>query len=270
MEERAVSSAPVYRLIPGLTAAVAANPAAAAEYAVAAMVSISGASSAGGSRLPSVLGVLTSALATAADATTAAFCEGVSALLAHCPGALSAGCGSADGERLQAQPCADAAARVSRLAVAAVLGRQVDIIAKLRSACQAQGGLADTAAPGPALSNVLALEEQAALLHHLLLCTSAPGACSVQEVWAALQPLCGCYCRQQAGTSAAEESPSLPQWLVAQVLLDWSAGLCILLTCSQVANDTDAILSSPGVCFLLQSLILSSHNVQPSLSICCR
>ena len=225
MEERAACPAPVYSLIPGLTAAVAANPAAAAQFAVAAILSISKGSSAGASQLPGVLGAFTTALAPAEDATKAALCAEISALLAQSLRAAPSGQSSADGQRLHPQPFAEAAPQVSSLAVAAVLSRQADIVGELQSACQAQAGtgadLTDSAAAGVALRTSLARDEQSALIHHLLLCTSAPGACSVQEVWAALQPFCGCYC--QAETNAIEHLPSLPQWLVAQVILSCSS-----------------------------------------------
>ena len=224
MDERGVRPAPLYSLIPGLTAAVAANPAATADFAVAAIDSISNSSSQGCCTLPAVLGALTSALAPAEDATRAAVCEHMSALLANHPTALAPGCSTAGRNRVQAvPPPADAAVQVKRLAVAAVLSRHAGIICKLQRACQAEEsagvGLQVGAMGDPALLSALAPHEQSALLHHLLLCPFAPGACSVQEVWAALQPLCwSCFQEQQAAASSAEHAPSLPQWLAAQVL----------------------------------------------------
>ena len=265
MEERAVCPASVCSLIPGLTAAIAANPAAAAEFAVATILSIPKRSSAGDSQLPGVLGALTTALAPAEDATKAAVCEGILALLAHHPRALPSGRSSTDEQGMQAQPFAEAAPQMKSVAVAAVLSRQAGMVDELQSACQAQGemgaGLTDSAAAAAALRTAVAPEEQSALIHHLLLCTSAPGACSVLEVWAALQPLCGCFCR--ADTHAVEHLPCLPQWIVAQVLLSLSSASVQGSGSYCGLTKPQSVPATPG------SIMCLCKGFQPCLSSAC-
>ena len=221
--EDAAAASCVHHIIPSLAAAVAANPAAAADHAIAALQS----SPAGaGLHAAAWMRALTPGLAQASYETTAAFsermCSQLQPLFTGCSGSSesTASAGTAAGRHGQALP--GVMQRVRQLAAAAALTRDAAAVNALVSVCQACWDAAQqlpspSGAP-PALESVLGLEEQAALVHHLLLCPAAAAASGGSGgLWRALHPLCRAYCVESAHPNAEVHGRLLPQWLPAQV-----------------------------------------------------
>ena len=232
--DEAAASQCVHHSIPGLAAAVAANPAAAADYAVAALLTPSASAS---SYVPALMRALTPALALASGATGASFAARVCAEVLHM---ITPAAGAPAGplsSHIPSQQTLEAALQVRQLAVAAALTRDVKLAAALERAYQTcehakqqQQQLPSMAGALGALESPLSLEEQAGLVQHLLLCPTPAGE-AIGELWRALQPLCSQYCRESAHPAAGLHALLLPQWLPAQVLQCGLKGIVRACTC---------------------------------------
>lgn len=223
---------------PCLVAAVTANPAAVADYAAVGIMSLHKtphtSSNAPCSSLVQLLHTLTCGVAAVSEETR---CLVLSRLYALLQPLLIEGSHAAHGRAMDS--VADAALLIRQLAVASVLSRERSFLRSLANACTAEQET------GRLPSTMLSVSEQAALVHHLLLCPalqpvlpavavsetataqSATGwpwqQCALSEVLSHLQCLCEGYVdlpytSEPAGLSShALKDCTLPDWLRDQV-----------------------------------------------------
>lgn len=242
-----------YNGIPALDAAVTANPSAVASYAAAAVLCMGLVSAHCGPSHPfeALFDALTPALASASDANRASVASVVASTLRHL--CLEADSATQSLYSQSSKTQQRLAVHARQLAAAAVLTRQPGFVAGLRGLQRAARGqvpavsgqvpMCSVQVPtgsGPASQAGLSVQEQGALLQHILLCPAPRAAvsekvaeskygalqqeCSLRELLSALQPMCENYCKACGDAIEAAACSSsdrlLQHWLPQQV---WTA-----------------------------------------------